>query len=54
MFLRISRGFTNINNCLLKYRYIKRVTQKSKIYEFEVDLFGYLYEIVFKYSILAK
>lgn len=31
-----------------------RLTQKSKIYKFEVDLFGYLSEIVFKYSILAK
>lgn len=26
-----------------------RVTQKSKIYKYEVDLFGYLSEIVFKY-----
>ena len=31
-----------------------RLTQKSKIYKIEVDLFGYLSEIVFKYSILAK
>ena len=30
------------------------MTQKSKIYEFAVDLFGHLSEIVFKYSILAK
>ena len=32
----------------------ERLTQKSKIYKFEVDLFGHLSEIVFKYSILAK
>ena len=31
-----------------------RLTQKSKIYKFEVDLFGHLSEIAFKYSILAK
>lgn len=30
------------------------MTQKSKIYEFAVDLFGHLSEIAFKYSILAK
>ena len=33
---------------------VVRLTQKSKIYKFEVDLFGHLSEIVFKYSILAK
>ena len=32
----------------------EKVTQKSKIHEFEVDLFGYLSDVVFKYSILAK
>ena len=30
------------------------MTQKSKIYEFAVDLFVHLSEIAFKYSILAK
>ena len=32
----------------------KGMTQKSKIYEFAVDLFVHLSEIAFKYSILAK
>ena len=46
------QAITKIRTAIKKLK--MGMTQKSKIYEFAVDLFVHLSEIAFKYSILAK